>query len=263
MKSTADYIIEILSENWPLTTKQIYNRLKRSYGVSVSYQAVHKQLKKMLEEKMITKNEKTFLLSYTYIKKLSSYSKKLESSLRKESKDGSTVLVLDSLIDCGKFLINEFLSNKGKYPNPENKDSVCMWTHAWPIVGASPEEHETMKKIMKETTHWNVCVHSTFLDKVTSNYVKKLGKKVVLNKKFSMKPDTFVQGDFILQAHFPEDLEKEMHQLYTKIKSERDFDMKKMFDFGSKKYGVKIVIFKNQELADSLREEAKKLYEEK
>lgn len=262
-ENTRNKIIEILSEKWPLTTKQIHHRLQRNYGISVSYQAVHKHLKQMIEEKMLKKDGKNLLLSYNYIKRLSEHSKKLEESLQRKQEDGSTMLVLDSIVECGKFLINEFMGNElGKYGNPEKKDCVCAWNYAWSLVGASQEEHEKMKKMFSKTIHWNICAHSTFLDKVTSKYAAELGKKVVLNQKLSVKSDIFVEGDYIMEVHFPEKLERDMHKLYNRVKSEKDFDMKQMFEFGSKKYGIKIVIFKNQELADSLREEAKKIYEE-
>jgi len=263
VKSTQDYIIEVLSNEWPLTAKQIHNKLKRNYALNISYQAVHKQLKQMQTEKMIAKDGKEFFLSYSWIKKISDYSERLKSSLDKKNENDSKIAILDSLIACGQFLINDFMGNEtGKYQNPKNKDSVCLWNHAWPIVGASQEQHEKMKKMFSETTHWSVCAHSTFLDKITSEYVAKIGKKVVLNHKTSMNADTFTEGDYIMQAHFPEKLKKDMHKLYMKVKSKKDFDMKEMFEFGSRQYQIKVVIFKNQELADSLREEAKKLYEE-
>jgi hypothetical protein len=262
-KSTQELIIEILSNAWPLTTKQIYHRLKRNYAVSISYQAVHKHIKEMLKDKMIVKDNKKILLSYSYIKKLSDYAKRLESSFGETSEKGSQFIIFNSFIEIGKFLINKFMGNEsGKYGNPENKDCVCYWEHAWPIVGASQEEHEKMKEMFNKTTHWNICANDTFLDKITSNYVKKIGKKVVLKQRMSIKPDTFVEGDYILQAHFPKKLEHYMNKLYNRVKNEKDFDMKEMFEFGSRNYEIKVVIFKNKELADSLREEAKKLYQE-
>ncbi len=261
-KSTQELIIEILSNEWPLTTKQIFNKLKRNYGTNISYQAVHKHLKEMIEEKTLTKNEKEFMLSYSWVKKTSDYGKKLETLLKETKREsGSTLIILNSLVEAGKFVVNDFLGTAPeKHFNPENKDSVCLFNHAWPIIGASQEDHERMKKILSETTHYNICAHSTFLDRITCDYVEKLGKKVALNKKFSAKIDTFVEGDYIMQAYPPRELENEMDRLYKKVKTEKDFDMKEMFEFGSKNYEIKIIIFKNQKLADSLREEAKKLY---
>ncbi|MBU2100288.1 hypothetical protein KKG83_03835 [Candidatus Micrarchaeota archaeon] len=258
-----DVIIDILSNEFPLTVKQVYIRLKRNHGVNVSYQAVHKHIKQMIENKVLSKDGNDLFINYSWIKKLSNYAKSLESAIGREKDDGSRIIILDSFVACGQFLINDFMGNEtGKYQNPENKDCVCMWNHAWPIVGASQEEHEKMKKMFSKTIHWNVCAQNTFLDKVTANYVAKIGKKVVLNQKGSMNVDTFTEGDYIMQVHLPEKLKKDMHQLYMKVKSEKDFDMKEMLEFGSKNYGIRIVIFKNKQLADSLREEAKKIYEE-
>jgi len=59
-KSTQDLIIEILSNEWPLTTKQIHNRLKRNHAKNISYQAAHKTIKQMLEEKILLKEKKIF-----------------------------------------------------------------------------------------------------------------------------------------------------------------------------------------------------------
>lgn len=53
-----------------------------------------------------------------------------------------------------------------------------------------------------------------------------------------------------------------MDKIYKKVKNEKDLDMQKLFEFTCKEYKIKAVIFKNQELADSLREEAKRLYAE-
>ena len=262
-QKVTNHIIEILSNEFPLTTKQIYNKLKRNYGVNVTYQAVHKHVKQLLEQKVLSKDKNKLFINYVWIKNLSVYAKNLAESIEKGSGENeSRLIIANSLIECGKFLVNEFSGNSIRCPNPENKDGVCMWNFAWSIVGASNEEHERMKETFSKTTHWNVFAHNTFLDNVTADYVRKLGKKVAMNKKFSMNVDTFVEGDYILQAHFPEELKQEMKKLYFKVKSEKDFDMKEMFEFGSKKHEIKITIFKSPELADSLREEAKKIYEE-
>ena len=45
-------IIEILSEDWPLTAKKIYYKIKKK-GKSVSYQAVFKSLQYLAEKKSI------------------------------------------------------------------------------------------------------------------------------------------------------------------------------------------------------------------
>ena len=51
--STRDAIIAILSREWPLSAKELYNRVKReNTGSAVSYQAVHKMIKQLLGQQM-------------------------------------------------------------------------------------------------------------------------------------------------------------------------------------------------------------------
>jgi len=259
----SDFIIEILSNEWPLTTKQVYNKLKRNYGVNVTYQAIHKHVKEMLEQKMLSKDGSKLVISYSWVKKLSNYAKSLESSLGEMNGKDSRMIIFSSFIELGKFTINDFNGNSsGKYPNPENKDFVCMWNHAWPLSGVSQEEHETMKKTFSETTHWNICRNNTLLDNFTSNYLKKLGKNIAMNKDFSMKNDTMVSGDYVMQIFFPKEFEKEMNKIYNKTRTEKDMDIKELFELSSKPCEIKAIIFKNQQMADMLREEAKNICSE-
>ena len=58
-KSVKDCIISILSAEWPLSAKKIYNRIK-SGGAEVSYQAVHKALKELSGKGILEKEDKGY-----------------------------------------------------------------------------------------------------------------------------------------------------------------------------------------------------------
>ena len=73
-KSTKDQIISLLSENWPLSAKEIYNRLQREQASEITYQAVHKTLGEMSEEGILTKEEKGYRISDSWIKNLKEFS---------------------------------------------------------------------------------------------------------------------------------------------------------------------------------------------
>jgi len=116
-----------------------------------------------------------------------------------------------------------------------------------------------MKKTFSETVHWNICRNNTFLDNLTSGYLEKLGKNIAMGEEFSMKTDTMVSGDYVMQIFFPLEFEKEMEKIYSKAKTERDLNLKQLFELASKPCEIKAIIFKNQQLAESLRKEAKKI----
>ncbi|PIU21538.1 MAG: hypothetical protein COT15_01675 [Candidatus Diapherotrites archaeon CG08_land_8_20_14_0_20_34_12] len=55
-KSVADWIIFMLSAEWPLSAKSMHQRLVQKYGIDVSYQAVQKYSRMMLGEKVLLRD---------------------------------------------------------------------------------------------------------------------------------------------------------------------------------------------------------------
>ena len=48
--STKNSIIELLSQEWPLTAKKLYNKIIKECHTQITYQATHKALKELLEK---------------------------------------------------------------------------------------------------------------------------------------------------------------------------------------------------------------------
>ena len=68
MATTRDLIISILFQEWPLTTKAIYSKLKRLSYNCLTYQAVHKQIKKLLNQGILTQtNGKLYMVSEEWL----------------------------------------------------------------------------------------------------------------------------------------------------------------------------------------------------
>ncbi len=260
-KSTKDEIISALSLRQPLTAKEIYNTLNREHGNVASYQAVHKTILNLVDENVIEKNEKQYQLNKEWVKEIANFGKNLEHKyqeiLKKIDDNGSVMLTFSSYIEFGRFLVNEFFTN---FPNPENKSCPCIWNHAYPLAGVSKEEHDNFKKIFVRTEHTNICAQSTFLDKMTSDYLDKLGKKGVLNARTSAKNDVFITGDYVMTVYLDLEWERELDQIYKKVKSEKDLNMQELFELGSKKADFKVAIVKNAELAEALRVEGEKQF---
>ena len=258
--SSKEAIIQILAERQPLTAKEIHNSMKRIGKNGHTYQATHKAIKEMVGQEVLVEVDKKYSINGKWVEGISDFSKSIKEELiEKTGTNGETeIRVFDSFIGFGQFIINDFFH---KYPDPEGKGCVCLWNHAYPLAGmVSKEEHEALKELFSKNINYSICNSNTCLDKLTMDYLKKLGKRTALNKNSSAKLDTFIIGNYVMQVYFPKNLEQEMDQLYNDIKSEKDLDMQKLFEFGSKKHEIKALIFKNQELADSLREEARKLF---
>ena len=66
-KTAKDAIVSILSQEWPLSTKEIHNRAQRQLSLNISYQAVHKTIKQFEKEGIISKVGREYELNRGWI----------------------------------------------------------------------------------------------------------------------------------------------------------------------------------------------------
>ena len=75
-----DAIVSILSQEWPLTMKEIYFAAVRQHALNVSYQAMHKATKQLIQRRIITRNERTYSLNTEWIKQIKGFTENLEKA---------------------------------------------------------------------------------------------------------------------------------------------------------------------------------------
>jgi hypothetical protein len=73
-----NHIRMILIENAPLSAKQIYSKMKTKSDKQISYQAVHKLIKKLVIDGSILKIDKKYKINPRWIKDGKEYFAKLE-----------------------------------------------------------------------------------------------------------------------------------------------------------------------------------------
>src|SRR3989344_2615957 len=67
--STKQKIISVLGMEWPLTAKQIYERVQREYGANISYQGVHKIIQELEGGKILERAKSGYQLNIDWIQK--------------------------------------------------------------------------------------------------------------------------------------------------------------------------------------------------
>ncbi len=93
--SLKDLIVSILSEDWPLNTRKIYNRVSRAHAFSCSYQAVHKAVKKLVGEGVLVRRNREYLLSIDWLNQIGRFSEAIK--LNYLSKPPATSKALSAL----------------------------------------------------------------------------------------------------------------------------------------------------------------------
>ena len=130
-----------------MTIKQLDHALKREFGMDVTYQAVHKAITQLEEEKLIQKGEKGYQLHPDWITKITHLSNSISRAYLTNSpldiEKEFTQFTLPTWLHVGRFGAFRF---DVEYPNPENKSGICNWIHVWPVIGLSSEEVEVLQK---------------------------------------------------------------------------------------------------------------------
>ncbi len=230
-KRVRDQVLVILSQEFPLTVKQLFGRVSKE-GKDVTYQAVHKVAHQLLEEKIVERNEKGIQLSRNWIHQVKDYvmavemtytngqqynlPKKIEKTIKFVFRDISTyvVWIAESFRD-GKFTENKPVPIFG------------MFQHAvWPLR-FNFMDFEILRSMANNCPTRGFCTSDMPLDRWISRHYKLGGVKgFKTGIKIELHDDFFCAGDIAIRAQFSPETRKYMNQIYTKVK-----DLKELFQY--------------------------------
>jgi hypothetical protein len=264
--STKQKIIIILTDEWPLTAKKIYNRLQKEFKTNITYQAVHKIIKELTIENIIVKNVNTYKLNIEWIQN----SKRLMTELEKKylenekikisenSEFGLIELEYNSMTDLA-VSVAKLLFSRQLARNSEDKSFVCIMEYGWWIIKFRFEHLELLGK-MALTNYKPIAIirkKTTFGEWIRKQYIRSGGISPPTGTKFEIEEDIFIQGNYIIEVKFDNETKKFFQNYYLKWKNSEDL----FKDFGIKeepKINAIVRITKNEQMADYFR---KKIYE--
>lgn len=68
--STKELIVRILCEEWPLSVRQIHERMKRTHAVDCTYQAAFKQVKELAEKGVILNEDRQYQMNLEWLERV-------------------------------------------------------------------------------------------------------------------------------------------------------------------------------------------------
>ena len=155
-------IIDLLSNNNPLTAKQIYSKLQRQYSLASTYQAVHKTLKQMLEESVLIKEKTTYSLNPEWVDNYKRNAEQLSEKIRSENKETNLKELEEGeikhfhfkgILELGWFLVDKLMIA----PNPQKNPAIALWRFCYSIVGLEEKHLTGLKKACKQND-WYIFV---------------------------------------------------------------------------------------------------------
>ena len=259
--STKDQIINVLSYDWPLSARKVYNFLKKKYNNNVTYQAVYKAISQMLAEKILIKTKEGYQLNLTWIKEIHDqtemiranyYSEQRATLLDNENMDSIRVFIFKSWFDVEKYL---YYLQKNYIVKAKQKQIICIHqNHEWQPLFYLRADYNWFEKIRKlGHKTFKLCSGSSAADKWAAEIYKKFGAKVKTNAKCADNSELIVFSDLVVQIYIPEELKKKLDDAFNRAKKLEDIDLKWLIqNVFEKKSEIKVVINKDIKIANEI-----------
>lgn len=263
--NTKEKIIEILSYDWPLSMKKIYYILKKRYNSGVTYQAVFKSINELTKNSILEKSEKKYKLNLSWVKDIHdqteiirvNYFTEKHTSLFNDSDSNESlrIFIFKTWFDVEKYI---YYLQKNNILNSKKKETICIHhTHEWRPFFYLRAEYNWIKKL-KEKGHemYIVCSGTHLLDEWSKNFYRSLDCNIKLNIKMSETCETIIFSDLIIQIYLPYKLKEKLEKELKKVKKIQDLNIKKMIEeIFEKNSDIKVIINKDQKLADELKQQ--------
>lgn len=252
-RSSKDLILEVLSIEWPLSLKEIYNYCKKEFKYSGSYQSIFKSINELIANKILTKKDKLYEINISWIKNLQSWTDVVETNYYSESriKDFSkkssdiSIINFNSVFDCEKYLYY-FVKNELK--KIKNKRVVYEMNNLWKVLFYMRAEYNYYTKLIKLGHEFLFLTRgNSEIENQAKTFYKKIGISV-RNKKEESPMDTIVFGKYYIQIFIPENLREKINKF---LNNNQEMNLLEILDNDA---NVKVVIHEDLELANGLLE---------
>jgi len=268
--STKQKIIHLLSEKWPLSAKEIHEKLIKTYSSKISYQATHKTIQEMLSEKVLEKNQNGYSLSIEWIQKSKKNLEQVEKRYfeNKQIKipkefTGTIEIEFDNYttlcVSTAELLLSRQLANTN-----QDKSFICTLEYGWFPFKLDFKQFMLLEQvIVKNPESMNIIRKKTlFGEWIRQQYNLIKAKSAPIGTKIGLENDIFIQGDHIIEVKFDEKSKKLIEGYYKKWRNLEDCF--KEFGLGPEpKIQATMRITKNPEMARFLRKQMEKVFEGK
>lgn len=243
-------IVGVLSEEPKLSPKAIHARI----GERLTYQAVHKAARQLLDAGVLLKEDGKYQLSSQWLEELKAFYEKASNKtpeLKALAPGTITQIYFESYLAAGTWYIEE--TAKLAVNREDERDCAIAWRHMLPVTAFNGSHFEEMKAFFATGRHYGICKGNTKLDRFIAKYWRKLGKTFLLGEK-TPRGDYIAVWNFLLQFHPSKAFTDDLDSAYRTAKSESEGLAKAHELFGSKKYPVLCIVSHDKKIAQTARE---------
>ncbi|MDD5254070.1 MAG: hypothetical protein PHG05_03110 [Candidatus Nanoarchaeia archaeon] len=271
-KNTKDLIFNILILEHPLSMIELTKKIRKSYNLSITYQAVRKAVNSLTFHKILSKKNKKYELNKEWILKLKNLfdkflleyegGKKAYIFTQNQANEDYAIYTFNNLFDLDNFWgdVMRQWANNTKFNEPKETVGVFHYSF-WFLINLGRETemfHQFTKKGIKM---YMISFNDFPLNRWGVKTYNELGIKSRVKRDDESKEgmDITIMGDTIIQVNYPSEIISKLRNFYKKYKNPQEMNLKEIAEIVHEPCEIKFMIFKNPAIAKNLREKYKRL----
>ena len=261
-----DMVIASLLAKHPQTTMQIYNAVRKRYGVSVTFQAVNKSVQSLIAGGAFRKEGREVRISQDWVFRLRDFVEQLlkcafEAHTERKEQIGDDIVeyTFDNMLDCDKFVAYLTVAWAEHVKSGEDRNLVWQGMHCWWLIGQLGEEDwyvDALKKHKIMSYYYN---HgNTLLDRTLSKtYYEAVGWKYRHSgeENPNICHNMAVFGDIILQSYYPGDIARSIDAFYQKVTDVSKMNPAEIIRVLRQPRTIKLTFLRNPVLASRIKQD--------
>ena len=277
-ESTNSIILGVLTEG-EKKAKEIFLEVKKRKPYDISYQAIHKSLKKLVGGNILILKERKYSINKKWIEKLTNFiegynynlhsnNKYREIKMLKEQGEVKIFFVetLAEVFEVMKKVRRNFIAKFKDVPLNKRPIRITHLQHLYSILLNPLDSYAGFKKNEIRFKHYYLIKGDTKIDreslniKLSFNDTKRFDKHL-LGVSLPRGTTLFIYDDLIIEQHLDKSFNDKMNSFFKNQKDikdfKREFFIKKFF---SKKTKIKFVVYKDKDLAKLITEDTIKYF---
>lgn len=263
--SSESLIIEILSQKPRLTAKDLYEYFLAKYIHQLSVQGFYKILRKLLEQRIIVKENKLLSLDASWIYNLINFSNLLQKNYFGSQSNSINILLnegesknfnFDSVMEMDNFWTHALIIVTQYYSLEKHtdKNAYVYLDHSWfQLIKTNQEKslNYAYKQNNMQVFHLNRC--GTFLDKLGLMQMDDPNYHWEVENLPEQNQYQMCIGDYIFETKMPLIFFEELGKIYKNVTSLDQFLPKKLIGMASEKVKTILTITRSKTKAEELR----------
>lgn len=268
--TTKESVIRILSQEWPLTTKEIYRKISKENNKAISYQAVHKALNQLSDQHILSKQNQAYQLNAHWINQIKNFGQTIDHVYSNESgklnlpNDFSKPYTIEFKdvsaypVTMGNILISKTLTNG------ETKPVYALLQHGlWPLRFNFLDYEVLLRCAKANPVHGVITSNLPFDQWIAEQYITGGFTTVKVGiKPKKLEGNFIIHGETVMEVEYPPETLQFIEEIYAKMNSLSDlFKFYISRKISKHPYKAIVTIQKNPTLAKILTNQILELLE--